>query len=706
MGSYIVFERRGAIGRVDGDRLRISQDGDTVLDACIAPSFDGRRAGIGTWSRAEPGLLRADLGSPGRLFVGERQGRLALWIETPVKHFADVAYLSDGIVSGGAWRSFVSDEHDRRWDARVSARVPISSAYDLLTSPDGDTGGGMTDPDDHPPHWIWNLHVRAFALRGTRRWLGVSIPGPWGIGVTRMTMERLRFSLSFEELHAGCTGGKLPVVYFLPALCSDLDALDEHRILSEELGLMNLAPKTVPEWWLNPWYGYWDEFERQVNAKTISRASANVMQLIQEWLAVNQRTCGRTTFNLNMEQGCYRLYGDYRPAPIIGSAESVRARIDAWRREGIHVGHYLHPFLVNTKLPICREHPEAFCRPKRPDHVTRYALETWDEDDPAFALVDWTHPAGRRFMLDWVRFLLSDEPGCMNFDILRSNHWRSPDPRLYEFHDPDWGTGDLMTWRVQKLLYDTAKEVKPGAMVTKVAALDCYLQPAYDLMEICEEWTPTMEPWYRRLRLATRVLRNTLVYLDPWFVTRTKWNEYYTSLMGLVIPENQAVEHTVHPYYPSWRKLEERHFHRRKSGIRAYAHSPPHPSDVLHLSCGEDPFEAWRVKTEGPLAGFYGAKALSQRCVVTYAETEAMVVSSEERLDWVELPPGAALEGVVRELHDGSRAPYAHDLDGTGRRVRLFIEDCGGTVACYRIAYRLAGSAGGEPHDSRPAREG
>jgi hypothetical protein len=689
MSHEIVYSSEGVIGRIDNDRLRVSQHGDVVLDACLTPVFDGRPAPLGQWVDAGKGIRRASLGRYGEAFIGERQGRLAYWIETTTKSFDNVTYLSDGVVSGAEWRSFVSDEYDKRWDARVSARVPISSAYDLLTSPDGDTGGGMTDPDDFPPHWVWNIHVRAFALHGRDGWLGVSIPGPWGIGVTRMTMDRMRFSLSFEAMHAGCTGGRLPVVYFLPDLTTDLDALDAHRVLSEELGLMDLGRKTTPEWWLNPWYGYWDEFDRQLNAKTITKTSANILALIREWLAVNQRTCGRKSFNLTMEQGCYRLYGDYRPAPIMGQPPEVRAVIDSWRGDGIHVGHYLHPFLVNTKLPICREHPEAFCKPKKAGHVTRYALETWDEEDPTFALVDWTHPAGRKFMLDWVRYLLSSDPGCMNFDILRSNHWRSPDPRIYDFHDPDWGVGDMMTFRVQKLLYDTAKEVKPGAMVTKIAALDCYMQPTFDLMEICEEWTPTMGPYYRRLRLATHVLRNTLVYLDPWFVTRTKWNEYYMGLMALIIPENQSVEHTVHPYYPSWRKLEERHFHRRKSGILAYANSPPHPSDELHLACDDEPFAAWRVKTAGPLAGFTGARALGTRGVVTYSETEAVVVASESRLDWIELPPGAVLEGVTRELHDGGQERYEHMADPVANRVRLFIEDCGGPVACYRIAYRL-----------------
>lgn len=65
-------------------------------------------------------------------------------------------------------------------------------------------------------------------------------------------------------------------------------------------------------------------------------------------------------------------------------------------------------------------------------------------------------------MLQWVEYLISDRPGSLNCDILRSNHWRSPDPRQYEFHDPDWGIiGDRMTMKVQAALYQRAKDLKP-----------------------------------------------------------------------------------------------------------------------------------------------------------------------------------------------------------------------------------------------------
>jgi len=675
-----------------GDRLRIVSGGDTVLDICLSPAFNGVTVPIARWEPAGENRFTASLGEFGRAFVAEQFGRLAYWIETPVRQFDHVTYLSDGVISGGTWRTFVSDEHERRWDKCIEAHVPISSAYAVSHSPDGmhEPGGGMTDPGDYPPHWIWNVHARVFAVEGRERWLGIAMPGPWGVGVTRLDMRRTRLSVSFEFLQSGCTGGKLPVVYFCPDLADGFDALDEYRLLSEELGLMKPAPKTIPEWWTNPWYGYYDEFERQVHGGIINRESSNVMLLLKAWLERTQELCAQQGFNTNMEQGCYRLYGDYRPAEIIGSVEEVRAVTDAWRTRGVHVGHYLHPFVVNTKVPFFKEHPEAFCKPKDPDFLMDYPLETWDADNPKFAPIDWTHPLGREFMLRQVEYLLSDAPGCRNFDILRSNNWRSPDPRLYDFYDPDWGVGDMMSFKVQQLLYQKAKSVKPEAMVTKVAVDEPYMQPTFDAMQVAEDWTHDMQHYYRRFHLATRLLKNTLLWLDPWFITRTKSDEYHMGLLVVSIPETQTVEHAPHCYYPSWMPMGEKRLRRRKAGWHVYLNSQVEPSDDCRVNWSYEQVEIERRKTAGPLAGWYGALALGPRCVVSYSPTEARVAASESRLDWVPLPPRARLRAVTRVLHQGGEEPCEYELDAEGNRVRLFIEDCGAEVWYYRIGYELS----------------
>ena len=677
--------------RLRGDRLQISQAGDPVLDICLSPVLDAQTVKISSWHKVGHNSFKASLGKFGEAFVCEKFGKLAYWIETPAKHFQDVTYMSDGILSGDVWRTFVSDDYERLWDKKIDTNIPISSAYADLNSPDyDDIPAGMTDPTDAPPHWIWNIHVRAFAFRGRQHWLGVSIPGPWGIGVTRLNMHRARFNLRFEQLQTGCSNGRMPVVYFCPGLDDGFDVLDEHRNLSEKLDLFDLQPQEYPDWWSNPWFGYYDEMMRLMHEKVIEPSNSNVINLLRDWVAKIKDLCRIDKLNINMEQGCYRLYGDYRPAKIFGSPESVRAAIDNWRQQGVHVGHYIHPFLVNTKVPFYQEHPEAFCKPKAPGFLMTYACETWDSEDPKFAPVDWTHPLGREFMLNWVTYLISSEPECLNCDILRSNHWRSPDPRSYDFHDPDWGLGDMMTYKVQKLLYQRAKEVKPQSMVTKVAVLDCYMQLTYDMMQICEDWTHNMQYWYRRTQLATRLIKNRRFWIDPWFCTRTKWNEYFMSLMALCVPETQAVEHTTHCYYPSWQPLTEKLQRRRRAGLHVALHSPPEPSDESRLIWDYDNLEVYRRKTTGPLAGWYAALALSPKCFVTYDQTQALIASTENRLDWVPLPPKARLGKVSRLLHDGSEHDYEYVLDEQDNRLQLYIEDCGKDVFYYRITYTLS----------------
>ena len=692
MSEQLAIQLPGSLCRVTGDRLCVMDRDDMVLDVRLSPEFDGENVAISEWRRVGPNHLEADLGRFGKACLKEEFEKLAYWIETPVKQFENVTYLSDGRISGDAWRTFVSDDYDRVWPKSLDAHVPISSAYADSSSPDGSTGGGATDPDDLPPTFNWNVHVRACAVRGRRRWMGLSIPGPWGIGVTRLSMCRGRFSLRFEVLRPGCTDGKAPVLYFCPNLGDSLDVLDEHRTLSEKLGLMDLAPKSMPEWWTNPWQGYYDEWERHRHEGIFENPREdNVKHYLKEWCEVTRKTTDIHDLNVNFEQGCFRLYGDYRPAPNMGTEDDLRATLEEWRTDGIRAGLYIHPFIVNTKVPFHQEHPEAFCQPKDPGFLMDYPLEFWDQDDPKFAPIDWTHPKGREYMLDWVEYILSDKPGCLNFDILRSNHWRAPDPRCYDFHDPDWGIGDMMFYKVQKLMYERAKAVKPDALVTKIAVADCYMQPTYDLMQMSEEWTHSMECWWRRGQIATRLMKNSMLYTDPWFVTRTKWSEYYMGFLACNIPECQAATHTTHCYYPAWRPLAEKHYHRRKTGYHIYLHARPMPSDesrmTWHAETAE--IEAWRRRTEGPLAGWYATLALGRKGIVSYSETQALLGVAEARSVSVPLPPKAQLQTVTRVLHSGGEEDHDHALDETTNHVRLHVEDCGGDVLYYRLRYTL-----------------
>jgi hypothetical protein len=278
---------------LQGDRLRVIDHGDTVFDVCLTPRFDEKPAALGPWKKVGEHRYESELaGQLGRAIVEERLGRVAYWIETPVKQFDRVAYLSDGVISGDAWRTFVSDEYERLWDKNVDAAMPLSSAYMEQTPDPKFEDGGMVDPDEQPWHWIWNSHVQTWAFKGKSRWLGVSMPGPWPIGVTRLRMHKARFSLGFDVYRPSAVGGKLPAIYFNPGLADGFDALDAHRELSDALGLTDLKHVDHPGWWSNPIFHEWDEWERQVNAGTLNANSTHVLKLIQDWVKTVQRTTG------------------------------------------------------------------------------------------------------------------------------------------------------------------------------------------------------------------------------------------------------------------------------------------------------------------------------------------------------------------------------------------------------------------------------
>ena len=183
-GSKVVLSVGGCVYQLDGNRLRIWDENTVLLDVCIAPVFDGEQIQMASWEKAGQNRYQSDLGQFGKAYVSEQFDKLAYWIETPVKQFENVTYLSDGLIGGEFWRTFVSDDYDRQWNKAIDVNIPISSAYAAIASPDGSSDGGMTDPNDIPVHWIWNVHVRAWAMMGCKRWLGISIPGAWGIGVT------------------------------------------------------------------------------------------------------------------------------------------------------------------------------------------------------------------------------------------------------------------------------------------------------------------------------------------------------------------------------------------------------------------------------------------------------------------------------------------------------------------------------------------
>ena len=681
---------------VKNDTMSIFKSGEKLAAFKLSPEVEGTGALLLEWEEKAKEHYYTVLDTGGSVHLAIEHGHVCYWMEADdVDQFEKLTYFPGSTFNGNSWCTYVSDELDNVWDIDRQVMVPVSSAYNENdNNVDGSDGAGMADPGDKPPTWIFNVNVRALSFNTLKGgWVGLAVPGPLPVGVTRFTMDRRKFSMDFEVLRTNARDWGMPKVYFVTGLTHQDDLLDEYRIISDRLGLTVTRAANHPAWWMNPAYKYWDEYQRISKEKPELEKEGKVLTVenIYSWINFVKESVGLDEIDWCFEQGCYLLYGDYRPIASLGGVEGLRKTVDKMREAGTHTAYYIHPYIVNTKVEFYKKHPEAFCKKKKEASEFSFSLETGD-DNPEYALIDWTNPVGRQFILDTVKFILSSEPGCLNCDILRSNNWESPDPREYDFHDPDWGIGDLMTMKAQKLMYEEAKRIKPDCLVSKSAFADPFMQPWADVNLLCEEWTAYTHNWYRRGRIVSRTIRDVIMRIDPWFVSLTKGNEYYMSGLAWTVPETFAVQHAIHPYI-YYRKYGEKDLKRRCAGFRTYMNAPYNITDISHVDWNPSTQEAdiWRKKTYGKLSGWYAAMAVSKRCFVTYSETEARIAASESRFAVIPLPPDSRIKSVEIVPHRGNAAVWDYRLidQENGQAVEMFIEDCGIEAMYYRISYEL-----------------
>ena len=683
--------------QVTGDTLRMLLGEQAFVTLKLTPVVNGKSLALGAWRKAAEDHYRAGVRGVGSAHIGIRHKRVAYWIETKRKQFETFTYFPEITFEGDHWQTFVSDSWDRRWHKDKDQDVGISSAY-MKAGVFGHDGAGLTDPGDNPVTWVWNTPPRAFSVSAglfpPAEHVGFSIPGALPVGVTHLSMKDRRLSLTFDMLRPGCRGASMPVVYLLPGLEDAYDVLDEHRAISEKLGLTKKKSGDHPAWWTKPVFKVFLEHWRLMQQTSDPEEQKKLLSTenLLDWTFTVKESIQADEMLAIFEQGVYRLYGDYHPIDSLGGVKGFRKTVDDLRKKGVRICYYIHPFMMNTKVDFYRKHPEAFCKPKDKSVKQTYAHEPHD-DKPDYALVDWTHPKGRAYMLSQVELILSKKKGCLNCDWLRSNHWRSPDPRHFDFHDPDWGIGDLMTKRVQQLLYEKAKKVKPDCCVSKIAFAEPYMQPYADVDLLCEEWNGWTDTWYRRGRIATRLIGDTIFMTDPYFLTITKSYEYYMAMLAWISCEVPDVRHAVHPYC-YFRELRPKDFKRRLAGIKVQENAPVRITDRISVEPpfaeGEEP-EITRRRTEGKLAGCCAAMALSKRTFVTFSETEARIATSETRMVDVCLPPGAQVQAVEMVPHKGKARKWSHEVIGDPDTtwVSMKVEDCAGRALYYRVRYRL-----------------
>ena len=694
-----IRDDKGFVFIADGDHLTVRKDDRELVRLDVRPVVDGKSTSLGPWHALGKDHIVADITDhDAAAHVQLDHGYVCYYLETSVRHFKTLHYFTSGQADGDGWQTYMSDVHDCFRSYDLDAEVAISSCFDGV-GPGEPDGAGMTDPGDVPPTWIWNVPIRAMALHTACGFIGLSMPGPLPVGLTRAVVEDGRFSLLFEELRPACDEGMMPRVYFATGLEGAYDALEKHRDLSKSLGWMVDRLDDHPKWW--SWPTYKPSIDHQIEMQNRGQLGfrffedkdgKQVSLLTTQWLVEQTdrwlKECRLTQgTRVHLDQMYMYGYGSKRILRELGGAEGFRSLIDEWRRRHIYVGPYFNPFVVGTDEPFYREHPECFCKPI--DYSPRFVAPNAEELRPE--RIDWTHPLARQRQLEYLEFLLSDKPGCLNCDWLGINNTTGTDPAKYEVHDPDWAIGDLLQYKVHKLVYEKVKQIKPEAMVRRIAGGACYLQPFIDQIQLIEHWRSDTDDYYKRGQVLTHTTHHMLIDTDPFYCSQTKGQEFFTGMATWNIPDFGGFTMAMHPY-GRYRDLPVKDQRRRIASVQVYMNAPQKRTDTCRVTWDRDrPSAQWRKRADGPLAGWYASLAITPRCFVTYSDSCAMIGASESRTVRIPLPPNATASSVSRVLHAGGQVDHPFELCDTddGPGVRLKALDCGGETLYTEIRYDL-----------------
>lgn len=682
----LILDRDGVACTVADGALRITDRGEPVASFPLAPIIDGKRAPLGPWV-VEGCLWRAPFADgPGSVVLEARGPWLRYALELSPVNLDRLTFFADSDLFMERWRTFYIADQDCFRDVDEDVAMPVSTCVEPRRDADYH---GLQDPGDRPSDWLADTPPRVVAFAQGRRWMTLSVPGPLPIGAAVFRVLRRRFSLAFDTVRLTCRGARSPEVFFAFNAASAEDCLDEHAAINRSLGYFRQRDG-APAWWAQPYFGVLDEMMGHCDPSMVGtpppEKNPATPDRIRQWVARIEGITGVHEFLVVFDQCYFARYGEYVPLACLGGQAGFRRLIDDLRADGKRVGLYFHTFNADTAIPRIAAHPEwVAARRDRRDHPgappTRVGMR--------LQALDWTRPAVRDYMRDRVRYLLSDDPDCLNADWLCVHNNRTPDPRRHVFHDPDWGIGDQMTFNVWGAVYETAKRVKPECLV-RFLTTDSYFQPCVDRVYLNEDWNATCDNWFIYARVATRTYQQTLIDVTPWFLGMTKARQFYMVMPAFGIPGTLALSFFIHPrahLYPT-RPRD----HRRLAGSwQVYVNAPMSTDQQRRVDFDGIHLDAWRKYTTGPLAGFYASCLLSPRAYATYSERESRFTATEDRMVNVPLPPGATVAALQAVPHEGGTVAHEYDLlerDGQSF-LRTHVTDCGGGICFYRARYRL-----------------
>jgi hypothetical protein len=450
-------------------------------------------------------------------------------------------------------------------------------------------------------------------------------------------------------------------------------------------------PSASPKWWSQPIYCSWGDqaYAARMREGRLDEGNGShyaTEKDIDVWLAIAEREklpIGTVILDLGWMWG----YGDFEPNPKHFS--DLRTYIDKLHAKGLHVLLWM-PMYEATGALFNLDKQKSDVASKHPDWLVH------TRDGKLTDLFDYTHPGTREYVHSRIHNMLSSAPGGLNADGLKVDFMdRLPNPAVSAFHDPSWAIGELMAAKVLELIYSSAKEAKPDAMIDS-SFMNPLFQEWQDVIRLNDDVSNAVETYWWRAWAAS-VNGVHLIDGDDWWAMERYFVPLTLAKSAWGIPNIYAVQYrgnlgseaTINGLksiasggYPV--DISEDSFLRVRSILDVYRHAPadntqqPDVNPILQ--------HAGRLYRAGPLKGFLAAQTLNfGHVLVTYSPQSAWLTSISDTNVLVPLPKGYVVRTVSAVQFDGSShsVPFQKSTDG----ISLAVQDSAKGSDHYVIEY-------------------
>jgi len=670
-----VLKKNEYLFRLSGNKLNLLVGDTTYLSLPLIPDSADCATLQNDWkfqSKENAVEFKSDFGT---IALDTKNGDMCYRLQLSQMLLSKLNLFTGSDVLLRQWHTFVFNGHDRLWDSSENVSVEVKSC----NIPKGEISAT----------WFPNVAPHVVALQmPDGKWLAVSVPGPLPVAVTSFNYHNGSFSITFDHLRCGCEDSPAVSVYLVPGLASPEQALEEHARLTAQLGYFRQKSEH-PKWWSWPAWGLYDEYACRRNAAyepPDATKGGLTTAMIEEWVGRVEEMTGVKEFLVSFDQGYFRWYGDYTPIDSLGGAKGLRDMIDRFRVNGKRVGLYMHQYFADRNLKIIQQHPDWLLKGSDLE-----AVRTSHDMEPVY--LDWTRPDVREYIRDRIRFIVSDEKDCLNADWLCVNNNQVPDARTSQFHNPNWAIGDLMAYKVMRFISDAAKQAKPDCQVHFIGT-ESFLQPVADRIWINESWGETCDNWFQMARIISRLLPGTILSTCPYLLSHPKFADFVTITPAYGAPAMMPLSKThTGGHVPDWEEMTPEDHRRWKASWQVYNNAPMTADQVRKVDFDGNAVFAYRKYTKGRLAGFYAAKNVGRRALVTYSQNEARVMATDYCIAEIPLPPGVKVKAVEKILHSGEavaeKSTEIKKVDGQYLRMELQDSGCGLTGRPDAMFYRM-----------------